>query len=74
MNRHLLDRRQFSALCALGLSLPTAGAMIAALSGGSALAAGADTSPNAAARTVKLQNGTIVPARILHSAATVAYW
>ena len=62
MNRHLLDRRQFNALCALGLSLPTAGTMIAALSGGSALAAGADTSPNAAGHTVKFQDGTIVPA------------
>ena len=37
-------------------------AMIAALSGGSALAAGADTSPNAAGHTVKFQDGTIVPA------------
>ena len=36
--------------------------MIAALSGGSALAAGADTSPNAAGHTVKFQDGTIVPA------------
>ena len=62
MNRHLLDRRQFNALCALGLSLPTAGTMIAALSGGSALAAGADTSPNAAGHTAKFQDGTIVPA------------
>ena len=62
MNTHLLDRRQFNALCALGLSLPTAGTMIAALSGGSALAAGADTSPNAAGHTVKFQDGTIVPA------------
>ena len=62
MNRHLLDRRQFNALCALGLSLPTAGTMIAALSGGSALAAGADTSPNAAGHTVKFPDGTIVPA------------
>ena len=62
MNRQLLDRRQFNALCALGLSLPTAGTMIAALSGGSALAAGADTSPNAAGHTVKFQDGTIVPA------------
>ena len=63
MNRHLLDRRQFNALCALGLSLPTAGTMIAALSGGgSALAAGADTSLNAAGHTVKFQDGSIVPA------------
>src|SRR5277367_867576 len=63
MNRHLLGRRQFNALCAtLGLSLPTAGEMIATLLGESALAAGTDTSPNAAGHTVKIQDGTIVPA------------
>ena len=57
MNRHLLDRRQFNALCAAaGLSSPAAGAMIAALSGASVLAA--DAPP----RTVRFRNGTMVPA------------
>ncbi len=49
-----LSRREFNGLCAaLGASLPV-GAMIAALSSASALAA--------AARTVKLPDGTLVPA------------
>ena len=57
MDKHLLSRRQFNALCAaVGLSLPAAGAVIDVLSGASALAA--DATP----RTVKLPNGTIVPA------------
>src|SRR5262249_13363783 len=57
MNRHLLDRRQFNALCAaIGLSFPAAGTMIGALSGTSVLAA--DTPP----RTARLRNSTIVPA------------
>ncbi len=56
MNKHFLSRRQFSALCAtVGLSLPAAGA-IPVLSGASVLAA--DAPP----RTVKLPNGTVVPA------------
>jgi diketogulonate reductase-like aldo/keto reductase len=55
MNKQSLTRREFNGLCAaLGLSLPAAGAMIAALSSASALAA--------AARTVKFRDGTIVPA------------
>ena len=57
MNKHLLSRRQLNALCAaVGLSLPAAGAVIEGLSRASALAA------DAAPRTVKLPNGTIVPA------------
>jgi diketogulonate reductase-like aldo/keto reductase len=53
-NRQLLNRRKFNAACvALGLSLPAVRANFAA-------AAGTDT--NAVARTVKLANGTIVPA------------
>jgi diketogulonate reductase-like aldo/keto reductase len=56
MNTHFLSRRQFNALCAaVGLSLPSAGRM-GALSGASVLAA--DSPP----RTLKLRNGTIVPA------------
>jgi hypothetical protein len=52
MNQQLLSRRQFNAHCAaVGLSLPAAGAM-----GASALSA--DAPP----RTVKLRNGTVVPA------------
>ena len=56
MDKHLLSRRQFNALCAVGLSIPAAGAVIEALSGASVLAA--DAPP----QTVKLPNGTIVPA------------
>ena len=63
MSKHLLDRRRFNALCAtIGLSLPTAGAIIAAISGESALAEGAGASTSAAGRTVKIPNGTTVPA------------
>jgi diketogulonate reductase-like aldo/keto reductase len=52
MNKHFLSRRRFNALCAaVSLSLPAAGAM-----GASALSA------DAPHRTVKLRNGTIVPA------------
>jgi diketogulonate reductase-like aldo/keto reductase len=54
MDKHVLGRRQFNALCAaLGLSLPDA--VIEVLSRASVLAA--DAPP----RTVKLPNGTIVP-------------
>jgi diketogulonate reductase-like aldo/keto reductase len=57
MNKHQLGRRRFNALCAaFGLSVPTAGAIIGALSGGSVLAA--DAQP----RTVKLPNGIMVSA------------
>ena len=56
MDKHLLSRRQFNALCAaVGLSLPAAGAVIEVLSGASVLAA--DAPP----RTVKLPHDTIVP-------------
>ena len=57
MSRHLLDRRQFNALCAgAGLWSPSVGAMIATLSGAPVLAA--DSPP----RTVRFRNGTVVPA------------
>jgi len=57
MNKHQLGRRRFNAICAaFGLSVPTAGAIIWALSGGSVLAA--DAQP----RTVKLPNGIMVSA------------
>jgi diketogulonate reductase-like aldo/keto reductase len=63
MSKHLLDRRRFTALCArIGLALPAAGAIIAATSGASALAQGAGAPTSAAGRTIKLPNGTIVPA------------
>jgi diketogulonate reductase-like aldo/keto reductase len=63
MSKHLLDRRRFNALCAtIGLSLPVAGAGIAAISAGPALAQGAGAPTSAAGRTVKFANGTIVPA------------
>jgi diketogulonate reductase-like aldo/keto reductase len=61
MSRHQLDRRRINALCA-GLSLTTPGAIIATISGKSALAQGASAPTSAAARTVRLPNGTIVPA------------
>jgi len=63
MSKHLLDRRRFNALCTtIGLSLPTAGATITAISGESALAQGASAPTSAVGRTVKLPNGSIVPA------------
>ena len=56
MNKHFLSRRRFDVLCAaVGLSLARVGTM-GALSGTSGLAA--DSPP----RTLKLRNGTIVPA------------
>ena len=56
MNQHLLGRRQFNGFCAaVGLSLPTVGTMIGALSGASVLAA------EALRRTVRLRNGTALP-------------
>ena len=61
MNKPLLSRRQFSARCAaLGLSFPTLSAMLAVP--GSAQARGRDAPSKPAARTVKLPDGTIVPA------------
>ena len=63
MSKHLIDRRQFNAMgLTIGLSLSTPGAIIAAISGESALAQGAGAPTSAAGRTVKLSNGTIVPA------------
>jgi diketogulonate reductase-like aldo/keto reductase len=60
MGKHLLDRRRFNALCAtIGLS---SGAMIATMSGESASAQNADGAKSAAGRSVKLPDGTIVPA------------
>jgi diketogulonate reductase-like aldo/keto reductase len=51
MSEHPLDRRQFSALCAaFGLSLPAV------------LAAGLDAAADPTQRTVKFQDGRIVPA------------
>ena len=56
MTKHLVSRRHFNALCtSLGLSLPPAGVLDALLSH-AALAV------DAAKRTVRLRNGTIVPA------------
>jgi diketogulonate reductase-like aldo/keto reductase len=58
--RELLDRRAFTrSVAALGLALPAAGAVTAALAGAPALAAAPDT---AAGRTVKFRDGTVVPA------------
>jgi diketogulonate reductase-like aldo/keto reductase len=55
----LLDRRAFTrSVAALGLALPATGAVTAALSGAPALAA----APDAAGRTVKFRDGTVVPA------------
>ena len=59
MNKQSLTRREFNGLCAaLGLSLPAAGAMFAALSSVTTSAAASD----AAGRTVKFRDGIIVPA------------
>src|SRR5882724_11758124 len=60
MNRHLLNRRQFSARCAaFGLSFPGLSAMIAAQATAQVVGTGAASKP--AARTVKLPDGTTVP-------------
>ena len=60
MNKHLLNRRQFSARCAaLGLSL-SASTVIAVQA--SAQDAGTGAASNSAPRTVKFPNGTTVPA------------
>jgi diketogulonate reductase-like aldo/keto reductase len=61
MNKHFLNRRQFGARCAaLGLSLPAASAMLAGQARAQDLGPGAQS--NAAPRTVKFPDGTIVPA------------
>lgn len=61
MNKHLLNRRQFSARCAaLGLSFPASSAMIAVQASAQDLGTGSDSNP--APRTVKFPDGTTVPA------------
>ena len=61
MNKHLLNRRQFSARCAaFGLSFPALSAFPAVQA--SAQVLGTDVAPKPAARTVTLPDGTIVPA------------
>src|SRR2546421_10972616 len=59
MNKHLLDRGQFSARCAaFGLAFPALSAMLAAQATAQVLGPGAASKP--AARTVKLPDGTTV--------------
>ena len=61
MNKHLLNRRQFSARCAaLGLSFPASSAMIATQASAQDFGTGAESNP--APRTVKFPDGTTVPA------------
>src|SRR3984957_6887783 len=61
MNKHLLNRRQFSARCAtFALAFPALSAMLAAQATAQVLGTGAASKP--AARTVKLPDGTTVPA------------
>jgi diketogulonate reductase-like aldo/keto reductase len=61
VNKQLLNRRQFSARCAaFGLAFPALSSMIAAQATAQALGTGAASRP--AARTVKLPDGTTVPA------------
>jgi len=61
MNKHLLNRRQFSARCAaLGLSFPASSALIAVQANAQAPDTGGESHP--APRTVKFPDGTIVPA------------
>jgi diketogulonate reductase-like aldo/keto reductase len=61
MNKHLLNRRQFSARCvALGLSLPAASAMVAVQASAQDVGTGAESNP--APRTVTFPDGTTVPA------------
>jgi diketogulonate reductase-like aldo/keto reductase len=63
MSRQVLDRREFSGLCAAaGLPLPPVSAIIAASSGGSALADADGATANGVRRTVKFHDGTVVPA------------
>src|SRR6202140_2189506 len=60
MNKHLLNRRQFSARCAaFGLSFPALSAMIAAQAAPQVPGTGAASKP--VARKVKLPDGTTVP-------------
>ena len=60
MNKHLLNRRQFSARCAaFGLAFPALSAIIAPQAAAQVLDTGAAS--KAATRTVKLPDGTAVP-------------
>jgi diketogulonate reductase-like aldo/keto reductase len=61
MNRHLINRRQFSAHCAASLSLPAISTLLA-VEGTTRALATTGTSSTAAARTVKFPDGTVVPA------------
>ncbi|HSY46000.1 MAG TPA: aldo/keto reductase [Steroidobacteraceae bacterium] len=61
MNKHLLNRRQFSARCAaFGLSFPALSALIAPQAAAQVPGTGAASKP--AARSVRLPDGTSVPA------------
>ncbi len=61
MDKHLLSRRQFTARCAaFGLSLPAIRALVAAQATAHVFASDAAAKP--ATRTVKLPDGTTVPA------------
>jgi diketogulonate reductase-like aldo/keto reductase len=63
MSKPLLDRRRFNALCAtIGLSVPTVGTGITALSAETVAAPAAGPQTKAAGRTVKFADGTVVPA------------
>jgi diketogulonate reductase-like aldo/keto reductase len=59
MKKYLFGRRQFNTLCTV---LGLAPSVVAALSGGSALADTAGATANGVGRTVKFPDGTIVPA------------
>ena len=63
MNKHLLNRRQFSARCAaFGLSFPALSAMLAVQARAQVLGTGAGSKPAAGTGTVKLPDGTTVSA------------
>ena len=63
MKKQWLSRREFNGLCAaLGSSLPTVSAIIAALSSASAFAAAPGAASNGASRTVKFRDGVVAPA------------
>ncbi len=63
MNQQLLSRRQFSARCAaFGLSLPAISTLLTVQRSAPALAATGAASEAAAGRTVRLPDGTTVPA------------
>ena len=62
MNKHLLNRRQFSAGCAaFGLSFPALSAMLAVQARAQVLGTDAGSKPAARTGTVKLPDGTTVP-------------